>query len=513
MSVEQMVDDLPQIEPLDEHNRVLVGNTHPTDWTNPQPADRYNMVVIGAGTAGLVTAAGAAGLGARVALIERALMGGDCLNVGCVPSKALIRCSRAVADARHAGAFGVEVEGDIQVDFGAVMKRMRRIRAAISSHDSAARFRDLGVDVFIGPGRFAGPETIEVDGATLRFSRACIATGARAAVPPIDGLQESGFLTNETVFSLTELPGRLAVLGAGPIGCELAQAFSRFGSQVTVVEMGDQILGREDRDAAVRVHRALERDGVQFRLGARVVGVRRTGDGRTLRLELKDGTSEEIEVDQLLLSAGRAPNVEGLGLDEAGIEFDTKKGVQVDERLRTTNRRVYAAGDVCFDYKFTHTADAMARIVIQNALFFGRSRTSDLTIPWCTYTDPEIAHVGMYPRQAEEQGIEIDTYTIEFDSVDRARLDGERDGLLKVHTKKGKDKIVGATLVARHAGEMISELTLAMVAGAGLGTIARTIHPYPTQAEAIKKAGDQYNRTRLSPRVKSIFDTIMRWRR
>ena len=507
---DQTISDLPQTKPLDEHNRALVQHVHPPDWVNPTPTGRYNMIVIGAGTAGLVTAAGAAGLGAKVALIERDLMGGDCLNVGCVPSKALIRCARAAADARDAGRFGVRVNGAIEVDFPAVMQRMRRLRAGISHHDSAKRFRDLGIDVFLGAGRFTGRDTVEVGGQTLHFAKACITTGARAVALPIPGLAESGVLTNETIFSLTELPARLAVIGAGPIGCELAQAFARFGSQVTLLENQRQILNREDRDAAQRIEQALVKDGVILNCCCKIASVRRDGDARVIAFE---DDCLDLHVDDILLGVGRAPNVQDLGLEAAGVEYDERKGIRVDDRLRTTSRNIFAAGDICFPCKFTHTADAMARIVIQNALFFGRAKTSALTIPWCTYTDPEIAHVGLYVHEAEAKGLAVDTFTIEMADVDRAILDGQTEGFLKVHVRKGTDKILGATLVARHAGDMISEITLAMVAGKGLSTIAGTIHPYPTQAEAIKKAGDACSRTRLTPRVKKLFEMILRWRR
>ena len=508
-AMDSVVAGLPQAQPLDEHNRRLIANVHPTDWVNPQPAGRYNMVVIGAGAAGLVTAAGTAGFGAKVALIERHLMGGDCLNAGCVPSKALIRCARAFADVRDAGEYGVSVPDGAAIDFPAVMKRMRKLRAGISPRDSARHFSELGIDVFIGDARFTGGDTVEVDGKTLRFARACIATGARAAALPIPGLAGTGYLTNETVFSLTELPAHLAVIGAGPIGCEMAQTFARFGSSVTLLEVGPNVLGREDPDATERIQAALLRDRVDVRCGVQIESVRKDGAERVIKL----GDKKEVRAEQILLGVGRAPNVEGLGLEAVGVAFDPKSGVQVDERLRTSNRRIYAAGDVCSEYKFTHAADFMARIVIQNALFFGRSKASALTIPWCTYTDPEIAHVGMYERDAKQRDIEVQRITMELSDVDRAVLDGEAEGLLKVHLKKGTDRILGATLVARHAGEMINEITLAMVAGKGLGTIARTIHPYPTQAEVIRKAGDAYNRTRLTPFVRRLFNLILKSRR
>jgi pyruvate/2-oxoglutarate dehydrogenase complex dihydrolipoamide dehydrogenase (E3) component len=301
------------------------GQRAPEDWTNPEPAGRYNLVVIGAGTAGLVTAAGAAGLGARVALVERGLMGGDCLNVGCVPSKGLIRAGRAVADVRGAGEFGVRVPSGASTDFGAVMDRMRRLRAKISRVDSAARFRDLGVDVFFGAARFSGPDTVDVAGVALRFKKAVIATGARAAEPPIPGLAEAGYLTNETVFSLTELPRRLAVIGGGPIGCELAQAFARFGAQVSLLQGEGQILPREDPDAAECVARALSRDGVDLRLGTRVERIERAGAERVIHVT-SGGAAARVAADAILVGVGRAPNVEGLGLEDVGVALRHARG-------------------------------------------------------------------------------------------------------------------------------------------------------------------------------------------
>jgi len=367
------------------------------------------------------------------------------------------------------------------------------------------------VDVYLGQARFTSDSAVEVDGQSLTFARACIATGARASAPPVPGLAESGYLTNETVFSLTTLPRRLAVIGAGPIGCELAQAFARFGSEVTLIEVQPRVMPNEDPDAAALVAGALTRDGVRVLVGAGDLQVHR--DGREVRLTLQvGGTPQTVEADEVLVGAGRVPNVDGLGLEAAGVAFD-RQGVTVNDFLQTSVPHIYAAGDICSRYKFTHAADALARIVIQNALFFGRKRASALTIPWCTYTDPEVAHVGLSPKDAGAQGVAIDTYTVDHAKGDRALLDGETEGFLKVHTRKGRDTIVGATLVARHAGEMISEITLAMQAGAGLGTLAATIHPYPTQAEIFKKAGDAYSRTRLTPGVKRLLEAVLRWRR
>lgn len=495
------------IAPMDQYNRELVENVHPSDWTNPTPEGAYNLVVIGAGTAGLVTAAGAAGLGAKVALIERHLMGGDCLNVGCVPSKGLLAPAHAVGRTRDGRELGLLLKGSYEADFPAIMERMRRIRARISHHDSARRFKDLGVDVFIGEGHFTGRNTVEVNGRTLTFRKAVIATGARAAAPPIPGLDQVDYHTNETIFSLAELPKRLGIIGAGPIGCEMAQAFARFGSEVTLIEALPRILPNEDPDAAAVVHAALERDGIRVICESRDLKVELVGDG--IRLSNQTG---DLVVDQLLVAVGRAPNIESLNLGAAGVRAH-KKGVEVNDRLRTSNPDIFAAGDVASKYQFTHAADFMARIVIQNALFKGRAKASALTIPWCTYTDPELAHVGLNPKTAKDAGVEIDTYTQPFDAVDRSILEGETEGFVRVHTRKGTDEIVGATIVGAHAGDMIPELVLAMTHQLGLKKIASTIHPYPTRAEAIRRIGDQYSRTRLTPLVKRLFNKWLAWQR
>jgi pyruvate/2-oxoglutarate dehydrogenase complex dihydrolipoamide dehydrogenase (E3) component len=496
--------------PWDKHNQQLASHVHPSDWKNPKPVSRYNLVVIGAGTAGLVCAAGAAGLGAKVALIEHHLMGGDCLNVGCVPSKALISASRAAAAVRDAGAFGVQVPDGVKVDFGQAMERMRRLRASIAPNDSVKRFTDLGIDVFIGAGRFVDAATVEVGGERLSFKKSVIATGARASAPPISGLDEVAYLTNETLFSLTELPKRLAVIGAGPIGCEMAQAFARFGSEVFLLETVHGILPREDSDASALVLESMVMDGVKLLCCGKELKLSRAAGGGVRLVVESHGKGYDLVVDRLLVAVGRSPNVENLGLEKAGVVY-TKKGVQVNDQLQTTVPNIYAAGDICSPYQFTHAADFMARIVIRNALFFGRAKVSALTIPWCTYTEPEIAHVGIYENQAQEQGIEIDTFTRELHDVDRSILEGRTNGFVRVHVRKGTDRIIGATIVAFNAGDMISEITLAMTNGLGLKHIAGTIHPYPTQAEAIRQVADAYNRTRLTPMVKKLFSRWMAW--
>lgn len=501
------------LQPADQYNQTLVSYVHPPDWVNPQPAACYDLVVVGAGTAGLVVAAGAAGLGLglKVALIEKHLMGGDCLNVGCVPSKCVIRSSRVAAEMREAERWGIQAPESVEVDFAAVMERMRRVRADISPHDSAERFQKLGVDVFLGQAQFTSRTTIAVADQTLQFKKAVITTGARAAHPEIDGLAEAGYLTNETVFSLTERPQRLAVIGAGPIGCELAQAFRRLGSEVVLLHKNDHILDREDADAAEVVQQVFVQEGIQLVLGCNLSRVEKTAAGKVITFTVQ-GRPGSVTVDEILVGAGRVPNLEGLNLEAIGVQYDPRKGVIVNDYLQTTNPKVYAAGDICMDWKFTHAADAAARIVIKNALFapfgLGRSKLSSLVMPWTTYTAPEIAHVGLYEQEAREQGIAVETITIPLDTVDRAIADGEEAGFVKILHKQGSDKIVGATIVASHAGEMISEMTLAIVGKVGLSKLSSVIHPYPTQAEALKKAADFYRRTLLTSRTKTLLGVL-----
>lgn len=506
--------------PDDESNRQLVANVHPSDWVNPEPSGRYNIVVIGAGTAGLITAVIAAGLGAKVALIEKHLMGGDCLNVGCVPSKGMIRAARAWADLRNAAEFGLHIPAGVKYDFGAAMARMRTLRARISHNDSAQRYTHLGVDVFIGKARFTGTDRVTVEGPagnrTLRFVKAAICTGARASTPPIPGLEEAGYLTNETVFSLTALPPRLGVIGAGPIGCELAQAFARFGSQVYLIEAQHGIMPNEDRDAAHIVEQRLAKDGVRLLCCGKDLKVGKADGGKQLSVD-SHGQPYEVTVDEILVGVGRTPNVEGLGLEAVGVEYD-KNGVKVNGRLQTSNPHIFAAGDVCSRYKFTHAADAMAQIVIQNALFphpfgLGYATVDSLVMPWCTFTDPEVAHVGMYEKDAKGKGLEVETYTFTLDEVDRAILDGEEEGFARIHVQKGTDKILGATIVAAHAGEMIGEFSVVMKAGLGAKTIAGTIHPYPTQAEVNKKVVNLWRKAHFTQGTKNRLIKLFAWMR
>jgi pyruvate/2-oxoglutarate dehydrogenase complex dihydrolipoamide dehydrogenase (E3) component len=505
------------VRPMDEYNQTLLSYVHPSSWVNPQPVDCYDLVVIGAGTAGLVVAGGAAllGVGLKVALIEKHLMGGDCLNFGCVPSKCIIRSSRVVGEIWNAKMFGINVPKYVDVDFPAVMERMRRIRADISPHDSVERFQKMGVDVFLGSAQFTNNETVEVAGKTLRFKKAVIATGARAARPSIQGIEETGYLTNETVFSLIQKPQRLAVIGGGPIGCELAQTFRRFNCEVILLHQGTRILNKEDTDAAEIVQKVFIQEGIRLVLKTKIQRVEKTRDGKTLFFA-DNGKQDAVTVDEILVGTGRAPNVEGLNLEAVGVEYDQHRGVKVNDYLQTTNPNIYAAGDICMNWKFTHAADAAARIVIRNALFspfgLGRQKLSSLVMPWVTYTDPEIAHVGMYEQEAQEMGIDVATIKIPFHDVDRAIADGEKDGFVKIHHPKNSDKILGATIVARHAGEMISQITTAIVHKIGLTKLSNVIHPYPTQAEAIRKAADTYYLSNtLTPTTKRLLAWVKKF--
>ena len=507
----QALADAVEVLPQDEHNQTLVGHVHPADWRNPTPEGKYNLVAIGGGTAGLISSIATAGLGGKAALVERHLLGGDCLNYGCVPSKALIRAARVAHTAGTAREFGVHASTDGGVMFGEVMQRMRRLRAGISHHDSAARFTDAGVDVFLGQAKFTGPNSLEVDGQSLQFARAVICTGARAAKLPVDGFDEVGYLTNETLFSLTELPRSLIVIGSGPIGSEMAQSFRRFGADVHIVDMANRVMPRAEPEASAIVQAQFQSEGIQLHLGSKILRAEKTDAGKRVVVE-QDGIQVNIDAEEILVAVGRAPNVEGLDLDAASVAM-AKRGVQVNDYLQTTNPHIYAAGDIAGSYQFTHAADAMARICIRNALFFGRGKLSKLVVPNCTYTDPEVAQIGLTPAEADKQNIAIDSYRHDLSSVDRAILDGETDGFAVIHTKKGKADVVGATIVASHAGDMIGEISLLMTKGLPLSALADTIHCYPTQVEVLKRLGDAYNKTKFTPRVAGIFKRVLAWRR
>jgi pyruvate/2-oxoglutarate dehydrogenase complex dihydrolipoamide dehydrogenase (E3) component len=495
-------------------DRLLLDRTHPQNWPNPIPKDRYDLVVIGGGTAGLVVAAGAAGLGIglKIALIEKDYLGGDCLNFGCVPSKAVIRAARAISEVRSSRQLGIAANGI--ADFGRVMERMREIRADISVHDSAQRFQELGIDVFLGAAAFVDRTTIAVDNLQLLFKKAVIATGARASVPQINGLARVGYLTNETIFDLTELPPRLAVIGGGAIGCELAQAFQRLGSQVFIIHKNDRLLDREDPFVSQIMEEEFQKDRLIFHLGAHVESIEKQANGHIIKFQ-KNGQYQAIHVDRILIATGRSPNVNRLNLEAAGVEFDDRRGIHTNKYLQTTNPRIFAAGDVCLKWKYTHAADAAARIVIKNTLFspfgFGKSHIDKLVIPWVTYTTPEVARVGLSATEAAKKKVATREFFIPFAKVDRAIIDNETAGGIQILIDAKKDTILGATIVGTHAGESIGEIVLAMMQGVGLGELASVIHPYPTQAEAIRKAADSYRRTLLSANTRRLLRFLTRW--
>eukprot|EP01084_Bolivina_argentea_P298950 515273_1 len=515
------------MSPLDEHNVKLLDNVHPALWNDPPGADVYNLVVLGAGAGGLVSAAGSAAVFAKVAIIEEHLMGGDCLNFGCVPSKALIASAKMVHRLKKSAILGVDIEGTVKVDFRKVMERMRKLRADISRHDSAERFsKTLEVDVYLGHGIFTSPSTVQINDKTLKFKKAVIATGGSPVLPAIPGLKEAPYLTNYSIFNLTNLPPRMSVIGAGPIGLELAQAMARFGTEVTILVRDTKIMPKEDADASTIVIESMRKDGIEVVFGVKFISVEHDkarpmtcsteieSNFPTIRVITEvEGQNRTFTTETLLVATGRRPNVSGLALETAGINSDDKEGIIVNDKLQTTNDNVYAVGDCCTRYQFTHMADFMARIVIRNALFYGNARVSTLLVPWCTFTEPEVAHVGLYPHDLNDQNIAYSTFIKHFSGVDRAILEGETDGFVKIHVKAGTDTIVGATIVGACAGDMISEISVAMQHGVGLGKLASVIHPYPTNAEAIKQCGDLYSKTRLTAVVKGLFRGLMSWQR
>jgi pyruvate/2-oxoglutarate dehydrogenase complex dihydrolipoamide dehydrogenase (E3) component len=493
------------LPPGDELNRALRDHTHPPDWPVRPANSRYDLVAIGGGTAGLVAAGGAALLGARAAMIERALLGGDCLVTGCVPSKALLAAAGMVHAARRAGEFGIRV-GPIEVDFPAVMERVRRVRAAIAPHDGAEGMRGRGVDVLFGHARFTGPSELDLDGRPVRFRRAVICTGARPAMPESPGLSEHG-MTSETLFELSELPSRLVVLGGGPVGCEMAQAFARLGSKVTLVQRAPRLLPRDDPAAGDLLADAFREEGIDVRLGAEVTRVESGVAGLTVH-STEAGHPAETATDRVLVAAGRRPNVDGLGLEVAGVAYDAH-GVRVNRRHRTTNPRVYAAGDVCSHYQFTHAAYSQAEFACLNALLPIRLNARDRVMSWVTYTDPEVAHVG--PAWDALSG--TDSFTQPVATNDRALTEGETRGFARIHCRRGTDRVVAATVVGRAAGEVIPALAVAIANGLRLRHVQRTIFPYPTRAESVRKAADEWRFATLTPRVRRLLELWFRWSR
>ncbi|NOX49295.1 MAG: FAD-dependent oxidoreductase [Gammaproteobacteria bacterium] len=473
-----------------EFDVLTQGFLKPTNYVNPEPKSRYHLVVIGAGPAGLITAIGAAGIGAKVALIERHQMGGDCLNVGCIPSKALLEFTK-----HHTHA-----------SFDEAFSWLREVRAGIAPHDSVERYSQQGVDVFLGDARFNAAGAITVDGIELAGRRIVICTGAAASIPPIPGLREAAPLTNEDVFDLTQKPASIAILGAGAIGCEMATVFARLGVVVHLFELAQRVLPLEIEQASETVALALVELGVHLHLGQGVSSVERNDNFIVKRGDAKSGDLEAgVEVEQVLVALGRTPNTADLNLVDAGVEIDARGFISTDTKLRTSNKTIYAAGDCTATLQFTHHADAQARAVIQNALFLPTVGVDGLVIPHCTYTQPEVASVGPSPQQLSEQGIEVDELEFDFEDLDRGRAEIRGAGFVRVYLKRGSDQILSATIVGHDAGEQIAPICLLMSNGLGLRAAGKAIIAYPTRAEYIKRLADAYNRTRFTPRVAWLF--------
>jgi pyruvate/2-oxoglutarate dehydrogenase complex dihydrolipoamide dehydrogenase (E3) component len=460
----------------------------------------YDLCVIGGGAAGLVVAAGGAGLGAKVLLVEKHRLGGDCLYYGCVPSKTLLKSAKVFRQRQAAAAdlYGLPApaaSGPARIPD--VMRRVQQVIAGIEPHDSPERFRSLGVEVLLEGGKFIDPRTFEAGGRKITARRFVLATGSRPVLPPIPGLDRVPCLTNETVFSLGEDVPSLVVVGAGPIGCELAQAFARLGTRVAVIAREPRVLMREDADAAAVVQASLEHDGITFELGATPVEVSGTTGRITTRFERADGSTDTIESTHLLVAAGRAINTEGLGLAEAGVEV-IKGRITNDERLRTTNHDIFVAGDAAGRQQFTHVAEHHAGVVLRNALFHLPAKVESRVVPWCTFTEPEIARVGLSEAEASAQGLAFESYRFDFADLDRARAEGETDGFARILTDR-KGRLLGATLVGAHAGEAIAEYALAMAKKMKASDISGVIHVYPTFAQINRRVADQRLKASLTP--------------
>lgn len=517
-------EDSPFLPDDDESNKLLQSHVHPVDYVNPIPSlgeDEYDLVVIGAGVSGLISVIIGAWLGKKCALIERHGMGGDCLNTGCVPSKALISCARAAHSVKNLSQFGVIIpEGSVTIDFGHIMRRMREIRAKISHHDSVQRYsREFCKNVFIGQASFLSNspavsaatsgdninvvEIIGDDGSSrrIRYKKAMIASGASATIPPIPGLKYVPHLTNSNFFNLTERPESMIVIGCGPIGLELAQCMARFGSEVTCLERGPHLLSREDPDAAAILQEQLIEDGVIIHLNVKFLNISFDPTRKLYDVVVDiNGEVKTLHSAALLNATGRTPNVHDMGLELVNVEYDNLRGVMIDDMFRTTNPNIYACGDCCTPYKFTHSADFQARMAVRNMFLGDHNRLSSLLIPWCTYTEPEIAHVGKYENELKASGIEYECFSRQLKDVDRCLCDGVTKGFVKIIAKSGTDEILGATICGPNAGDMISELTLSIQHGIGITQIAGTIHPYPTAQESIRQACLGYNKYFKNPK-------------
>lgn len=473
----------------------------------------YNVVVIGAGSGGLVSAYICAVLKAKVALIEKNKMGGDCLNTGCVPSKALLRTASILSQIKRHRDFGLK-SASAEFDFSTVMERVQRIIKKIEPHDSVERYTKMGVECIQGEAEILSPYEVRVGKRVLTTKNIIVATGASPTIPKIEGLSNTGFFTTETIWNLREQPKRLAVIGGGPIGSELSQAFARLGTQVTQIHRGPQLLHREDAVIAKIMEKRFLAEGVALRLKTTPTSVRLDGSNKVLVLRGTEGTSE-LNFDQLLVAVGRKPRVEGFGLEKLGIELDSKGRIKADAYSRTNIKNIFACGDVTSPYQFTHMASHQAWYCAVNALFkpFKKFKIAWSTIPWVTYTDPEIARVGLNEKEAKAKGVSYELAEYRLDDLDRAITEGEDHGLVRVLTVPGKDKILGATLCGYHAGDLLPEFVTAMKHRLGLGSILSTIHAYPTMSEANKYAAGVWKKTHAPQNLLRMIEKFHAFRR
>ncbi len=471
---------------------------------------QFDLIAVGGGTAGLVTAVGASSLGLKVALVEREALGGDCLWTGCVPSKALLASAKLAHHMRHAERLGLTGASPAHA-FERVMGRMRAARARIAEHDDPERFRKLGIDVRFGEARLDEGKRVSVDGQTLHAPRVVIATGAVPAVPPFSGLDETGYLTYETAFDQNDLPGRIGILGAGPIGVEFAQIYNRLGAQVTVFEMLPRVLPSEDADASAVLHEALHDECITVHTHTRVDRIQpdANGGGKVIHASRSDGAPLSVTVDEVFVATGRHANTRGLGLDELGVKLE-RGAIKVDASLRSSVPGIWAAGDVAGGPQFTHVADYQAKLVIRNAIFPLHAKADYSAVPIVTYTDPEVARVGLTEQEAKAHHGDVTVYRYNFDDLDRAIVEGETRGFTKVVTKPN-GKILGATVVASGAGDLLMPLVLAMSAGLPLPKLSRVVYPYPTMVEGVKRTADSYYRTKLAGRTGDFLRTIAGW--
>ena len=489
------------------HDQRMLALVRPATWTAAPTSDVYDLIAVGGGTGGLVAASGAGLLGARTALIEGDLLGGDCLVHGCVPSKALLHAAAVAHEVRHAQDWGIHATIE-QIDFAQVMAKLRRIRADIARDDAAEVLAQRKVDVVFGRARFTGPDRLTVGDRELRFKRAVIATGAKPRMPDTPGLAEYA-MTNEQVFDLDTLPRRLLIIGGGPIGCELGQAFARFGSQVTLIQRQSRLLPVDDPDAAAVLLDSVQADGVDVQLETEVVRVGPAREGYEATLQ-RAGVETQWTGDKILVAAGRVANTQDLGLDAAGVSYD-RHGIAVDRWQRTSNRRIYAVGDVAQGPNFTHAAYAQGATSVYSALLPFVARTPRSPMSWVTFTDPEVAHVGLRWSELQALGDRIQTITLGMDHNDRARTDGDARGYGRLHIKRGTDKLLAATFVGRHAGELIGEIAVLMTANKGLTTILDTVHPYPTKSWLTMYLANEHSLQRLTPTVKTWLQRWFRW--